>query len=217
MPKRLAESGLTIAQETFAQQVALGKSQADAYRVAYPKSLKWKATAIHECASRLAADNKVSSRIQALTAARLEQIDRDHGLTLDSWARQNARLAFSDVRKVFTDDGRLKPITEIDDDTAAAIEAVKVSRTRTTVNGETREEEAIVEYKLARKSAALDQIGRYLGAFEKDNAQKQDSAVTALLTFIADRARLRAVPGEAARQADVVDVQPAPTALLPKG
>ena len=33
---------LTPKQEKFAQEVASGKSQADAYREAYPKSKKWK-------------------------------------------------------------------------------------------------------------------------------------------------------------------------------
>jgi phage terminase small subunit len=57
---------LTHQQEAFAQAVAAGKSQAEAYRIAYPKSLSWKPEALHPQASRMIADPKIAARVAAI-------------------------------------------------------------------------------------------------------------------------------------------------------
>jgi hypothetical protein len=56
---------LTPKQEKFAQAVASGMTQADAYRHAY-NTENMKDSTIHEAASRTANDCKVSARIKAL-------------------------------------------------------------------------------------------------------------------------------------------------------
>lgn len=58
---------LTPKQEKFAQEVASGKSQADAYRAAY-NCAKSKPESIVQNASRLMADANVSSRVAELKA-----------------------------------------------------------------------------------------------------------------------------------------------------
>jgi hypothetical protein len=60
---------LTPQQEKFAQGVASGLSQSDAYRAAYPKSVGWKADSVHQAASKLIADTKVSPRVAELRDA----------------------------------------------------------------------------------------------------------------------------------------------------
>lgn len=62
----MSKQGLTPKREKFAQQIAKGVSQADAYRAAF--KARGKDKTIHEAASRLAADGKVSARIAALRA-----------------------------------------------------------------------------------------------------------------------------------------------------
>ena len=64
---------LSPQREKFAQGIADGLSQADAYRAAYPKSLNWKADTVYQSASRLMTDNKVSARISALHAELAEK------------------------------------------------------------------------------------------------------------------------------------------------
>ena len=56
---------LTPKQEVFAQNVASGKTQADAYRAAY-KSAKMKADTIYSRASELMADRKITGRVAAI-------------------------------------------------------------------------------------------------------------------------------------------------------
>jgi phage terminase small subunit len=56
---------LTAKQEKFAQNIIQGMSQADAYRSAYSTKNMTDKT-IHEAASRLVADSKVSARLSEL-------------------------------------------------------------------------------------------------------------------------------------------------------
>jgi phage terminase small subunit len=61
-------SKLTAQQEKFCQAVADGMTQADAYRASYSTG-NMKAASVHEKASQLAANVKVTSRIAELKAA----------------------------------------------------------------------------------------------------------------------------------------------------
>lgn len=58
-------SGLTAKQEGFAQAVASGKNQSDAYREAYD-ARKMKASSVNVNASKLMADAKVAQRVAEL-------------------------------------------------------------------------------------------------------------------------------------------------------
>lgn len=58
--------GLTPRQEKFAQEFILTGNASEAYRRAYPKSLKWKPETVNENASRLKGNSKVSARIEEL-------------------------------------------------------------------------------------------------------------------------------------------------------
>lgn len=66
---RFNEHGLTPQQEAFAVAVAAGSNLSDAYRKAYPRSLKWTPETVNQAASRMAANSKVSARVAALHAA----------------------------------------------------------------------------------------------------------------------------------------------------
>jgi hypothetical protein len=79
---------LTPQKEAFAQGVAAGKSQAEAYRAAYPKSLKWKPETVYQAASRLMADSNVSARVEAIRAELAEK-----GL----WSREQSAKALIEI------------------------------------------------------------------------------------------------------------------------
>ena len=64
---------LTPMQERFAQEVASGKSQAASYRIAYPKSVKWKDSAVWSQSARLMANSTVSARVEFLRAELAEK------------------------------------------------------------------------------------------------------------------------------------------------
>ena len=152
------EFGLTSQQEVFAQAVGQGLSLADAYRKAYPGSLEWSQKTVHEKASVLASNGKVSARIAMF---RKKAADANE-VTTERLVHSMACIAFSDIRKLFDADGKLKLLIDLDDDTAAAIASFKV------VKG------GSVEVKLWDKGAAQEKLAKFLGLYEKDNRQKTD-------------------------------------------
>ncbi len=100
---------------------------------------------------------------------RLEKME----LTNERIAREIARIAFFDPRKMFHADGRPKEITELDDDTAAAIVGIDVLE-EWEGSGENRVLRGYVKkYKIANKNVAHDQAAKIRGMYEKDNAQSQ--------------------------------------------
>jgi glucose-6-phosphate dehydrogenase assembly protein OpcA len=65
---------LPYKQERFAQGVVKGLTQADAYRAAY-RAQNMKADTIHQAASRLMADSKVTARLAELRQPVAERVD----------------------------------------------------------------------------------------------------------------------------------------------
>ena len=59
---------LTLKQERFVQELIKGKSQREAYRIAYPKSNNWKDDTVDQVACRLFKNVKVHARYDELMA-----------------------------------------------------------------------------------------------------------------------------------------------------
>jgi len=106
--------------------------------------------------------------IQEFVAKRMGDRAKRTEVDQDRVVLEIARLAFSDIRRLF-DGNRLKRMDEIDDATAAAISSVKVS-TRQIGEGEV---EHVAEIKFWPKTTALEQAGKHIGLFGADNAQKK--------------------------------------------
>lgn len=82
--KPVAEKPLTLQQEKFCQQVVLnGGNKSEAYRIAYPKSLKWKDNSVNVNASTLFADTKVQLRIAELQAKVAEIAEKKFSVTTE--------------------------------------------------------------------------------------------------------------------------------------
>jgi hypothetical protein len=65
---------LTPQQEKFCQAIVSGLSQSDAYRKAYPKSLKWKTDSVNSKSSTLHADVRVKQRVAELRQPVVEKL-----------------------------------------------------------------------------------------------------------------------------------------------
>ena len=151
-------SDLTIKQEHFAQKyVELGNAS-EAYRQAYDAD-DMNPEAIHVEACRLSASPNVALRIERLEEQRLKR----HAVTADRAIVEMAKIAFADIRKAFDENGNLKPIGELDDDTASAIAGLEVQTERT--RGEDETITHTHKLKLNDKRAALDSLFKHLGLF----------------------------------------------------
>lgn len=107
----------------------------------------------------------VFAYIQQKIAERSKRTEIDQDRVLQEYAR----LAFLDARKFFDENGNLRNIHELDDDTAAALSGLEIT-TEKDKNG--KELSYTKKIKLSDKRGALDSVARHLGMFEKDNAQK---------------------------------------------
>ena len=81
--KRKIKSGhskgrmLTARQERYVQELVKGKSQREAYRIAYPASQKWKDSAVDSQASRTFNISMVSARYKELKEQTAEKVTYD--------------------------------------------------------------------------------------------------------------------------------------------
>lgn len=102
----------------------------------------------------------------------------------DRVIREMERLAFHDVRKIYDTEGKLKPIHELDDETAAAVAGVEIDvelslakPRKINQDGEDEGDEIQKEItrthkvKLADKGGALVSLARHLGMFDKDKVK----------------------------------------------
>lgn len=113
-------------------------------------------------------------------------------LTTERTLREIARLAYVDPRKFFHADGRPKEITELDDDTAAALAGMEVVEEWEGVGAERKLIGHTKKYKLADKNAALEKAMKHLGEYEADNRQRNpihDMSEDALQRFIDRKAK----------------------------
>jgi len=142
--------------------------------------------------------------VQALIAAERQQLRLANNVTLERVISELARLAFADPRDLFTPEGRLKPIHELDEMSAAGIAAFEVTtvasgarsaagkaaRALTEAGGE-----LVIETRKVKswdKLKALELLGRYLGLFK----DKVELGVSADLASAIEAARKRSRGGE---------------------
>jgi hypothetical protein len=108
---------LTSKEEVFCLAIVEGLSKSDAYRRAY-KPQRAKQKTIHEKASRIMARGKVRARIAELMAPVIAQAQ----MTRTEWLQLLTKCCRFDPRKMFDATGKLKPITSLEENEAAAIE-----------------------------------------------------------------------------------------------
>lgn len=144
--------------ERFCQEyVKNGKNGSRAYLTVY--RTKNEDTA-RVNASRLLTNTNIKARINEL----MDKIEDRTLVTPERIIREYARIAFLDIRNFYNDDGTLKKITELDDDTAAAIAGMDIS-TFTKDNGEIVISEVVKKIKNVDKKGALDSLAKIKGMF----------------------------------------------------
>jgi phage terminase small subunit len=99
--------------------------------------------------------------IQARITELREAASRRNEITLDQILSEYKKIAFLDVRKLYTEDGSVIPIANLDDDTAAAIAGVDVQRMSTGNNEQISV--TTTKIRLSDKRLALDSLCRVLG------------------------------------------------------
>ncbi len=105
---------------------------------------------------------KTKPHVYAAVKREMDKRAARTGVTQDRVLKELARLAFSDTRKFYRPDGTLKPISELDDDTAAALAGVEV----VLVPGND-EPQYVKKIKLWDKKGGLELAMRHLGMLKE--------------------------------------------------
>ena len=145
--------------EAFAQALAKGKSQVEAYSLA-----GYKPNDGH--AARLAGNGRIANRVTELqhnAAGRAE-------VTVARVLKELSRLGFSDIRSAFDERGNLLPPDQWDDAFAASVASIEVVTRELPGSPKGKGKRgARVEYihkiKAWDKNSALEKIARHLGMF----------------------------------------------------
>lgn len=146
---------------------------------------KYAAGSAKVTASRLLTDVNVRARIDELQVKVTDKLE----ITAERVLRETARLAFSDVRKYFNDDGTLRAFSDLDDDAAAALAGFE--SVEKAIPGEAGMTEQVRKFKIWDKPAALGMLGKHLNLFNEKIEIGEDLAAAL------DRARSRRPPSRA--------------------
>jgi phage terminase small subunit len=110
--------------------------------------------------------------VQTLVAARTEKLATKFELTTEAVLKNLAQAIYFDPRKLLKDDGSVKAISELDDDTAMALAGFEVTE-EFSGRGQDRELVGFTKkLKWLDKNAAREQAMKHLGLYREDNKQR---------------------------------------------
>lgn len=119
--------------------------------------------------------------VSAAVAAKQQKLAVKFELTTEAVLRNLAQAVFFDPRKLYREDGSLKPIQELDDDTAQALAGFEVVEMAggAAIGGEEGIQHVPMYTKKVKwldKNAAREQAMKHLGQYREDNDQRNPLA-----------------------------------------
>lgn len=168
MPKK--DNELTEKQEKFCQAYITFGNKSEAYRVAYD------ADAMNTNSVRVAAHEvynvpNVSLRIEQLQ----KEIRERNKIKIDDVLGILSDMINFDIAEIYDDEGRLKPIKDIPKPHREMINSVKVYEDCINIDGQREKIGETKEVKLLNKLDVIEKFMKHLGAYEKDNVQKNSN------------------------------------------
>lgn len=135
--------------------------------------------------------NRQAEAIRAkVTQEEIEASARKLNLTRERILEEYAKIAFFDIRTIFTIDGGMKPIQELSDEAAGAIAGIETFEVKTDVKEDGETVESISQgvnrkIKITDKKGALDSICKVLGynAPEKKEVKADVNLTEQPITF----------------------------------
>lgn len=186
---------LSAKQERFVEEylVDLNATQA-AIRAGYSK----------KTAKAIGSENLTKPDIAEEVTRRRALVSAGCVVTRERVLQELARIGMSDIRKLYDEKGKFRKITELDDDTAAAIAGVEFEELFEGAEGERFEIGRITKIKRFDKSKALEMLGRHLGLWKDPEAPAQEGPG---LTVIVQQVAAAGAGGAAANRV-VVSLAP---------
>ena len=110
---------MTDAQKRFCDEYLIDLNATRAYKVAYLRCKKDETANVN--GSKLLRNAKVQEYI----SERMKEREKRTEITQDMVIKELAKIAFLDIRKLYTENGQLKNIADMDSETAGAISSLE--------------------------------------------------------------------------------------------
>ena len=171
---------MTAAQKRFCDEYLIDLNATRAYKVAYSNCKK--DDSARKAGSRLLTNVDVQNYI----SEKIKEREQRTEITQDMIIKELAKIALFNIKDIYNENGTLKKVTELDDDTAKAISGVKIQQKagamKISIDPEGKDEEIpiehipeqTVEFKTNDKTKALELLGKHLGMFKENVNLNQD-------------------------------------------
>lgn len=158
---------LTPKQKRFVQEYLVDlNATAAAIRAGYSK----------KTAEVIGYENLRKPQIETAINQAIQEREKRTKITQDMVLQETAKLAFFDIRKMFDKNGKPLDISQLDDDTAAALVGLDVQDVYEFNGDEKQFVGYIKKYKMSDKLRALELLGKHLGTWEpKDDGPKDET------------------------------------------
>ena len=150
---------MTDAQKRFCDEYLIDLNATRAYKVAYPRCRK------DETANAASSRMLRNVKVQEYISEKQKEIEKRTEVTQDMVFFVLAKIAFLDIRKLYTENGQLKNIADIDSDTAGAILQLETLEEYEGYGDDREKIGDTQKVKLLDKTKALELLGRHLGIF----------------------------------------------------
>lgn len=150
---------MTDAQKRFCDEYLIDLNATRAYKVAYQNCKK------DETAKSAGSRLLTNVNVQNYISEKMKEREKRTEVTQDMVIKELAKIAFLDIRKLYTENGQLKNVADIDDDTARAISSLETLEEYYGYGDEREKIGDTQKVKLLDKTKALELLGRHLGIF----------------------------------------------------
>lgn len=152
---------MTNAQKRFCDEYLIDLNATRAYKVAYPNCKK------DETANAASSRMLRNVKVQEYISEKQKEIEKRTEVTQDKVIKELAKIAFLDIRKLYTENGQLKNIADIDSDTAGAISSLETLEEYDGYGDDREKIGDTQKVKLLDKTKALELLGKHLGMFKE--------------------------------------------------
>lgn len=147
----------------------------------------YSARTAQEQGSRLLSNVMVAKAVEQAAGARAQST----GVTAERVLQELSRLAFADIRKVFDEEGRLRPVSDLPIEIAASISSIEVVTTRIP-GSDPVEVEYTAKMKFWDKRSSLELLGKHLKMFtDKIEASGPNGGPVNVQVYLPDNGRNR--------------------------
>ena len=152
---------MTNAQKRFCDEYLIDLNATRAYKVAYPKCKE------DETANAASSRMLRNVKVQEYISEKQKEIEKRTEVTQDMVIKELAKIAFLDIRKLYTENGQLKNVADIDSDTAGAISSLETLEEYEGYGDDREKIGDTQKVKLLDKTKALELSGPIIRMFKK--------------------------------------------------